>query len=294
MNPRVPTYRLYGERTAADAGFLLHCETIRERSQLHDWEIRPHRHEAFFQMLYISDGRGEMLADGRYLPFHAATAIFVPPGCVHGFRFSRDIGGLVVTVRRDWLDPLSAASGVIAAFAGGPSQIADAAAAAPLAVASLRRIAVEMAGRAAGRMILLEALVTAAVVDLTRASGNRGDEPGEPGDRDEARVEELSALIGAHFREHRPTAFYAGRIGVSAAQLNRIARAATGRSLHELIALRLIEEAKRNLVFTFLPAQSIGLELGFADAAYFSRFFKKHAGLTPAQYRTRERARLKF
>jgi AraC family transcriptional activator of pobA len=294
MNRYVPTYQLYGEEIEREGPFWLHCETIPERSRLHDWEIRPHRHQAFFQMLYISDGTGEVLNDEAYSAFAADTILFVPPGVVHGFRFSRDIGGLVVTVLRERLDIPSGASPHLAAFAAKPRIVTRAETTARLAVDSLHRIAAEIAGQDIGRMMLAEALVTAALIDLARASGSRAILSPDPADRDQQRLEQLASLINAHFREHRPAAFYAERIGISATHLNRIARARTGRSLQDLIAARLVEEARRNLVFTFLPAQSIAHDLGFSDPAYFSRFFSRHAGESPGAYRARERARLKF
>ncbi|APH74678.1 helix-turn-helix domain-containing protein [Aquibium oceanicum] len=293
MNRPVPNYQLYGETPDRGGEFWLHCETIPERSRLHEWEIRPHRHPAFFQMLYISDGSGEVLADGGYLPMARSTAVLMPPGAVHGFRFSRDIGGLVVTVLRERLDALCAASSDVAAFAASPRVIAQADARAPEAVTSLRRIEAELAGRGIARMVLLDALVTSAVIELARTGGSADVTSGEQ-DRDQARLDELAALIGAHYREHRPVAFYAEKIGVSATHLNRIARARTGHSLQGLVDLRLMEEARRNLVFTFLPAQTIALDLGFSDPAYFSRFFRRQAGETPAAFRARERARLRF
>ena len=54
----------------------------------------------------------------------------------------------------------------------------------------------------------------------------------------------------------------------------------------------MIDEAKRELVFTEMPAQEIGLRLGFADPAYFSRYFLRETGETPRAWRLRERARL--
>jgi AraC family transcriptional activator of pobA len=52
-----------------------------------------------------------------------------------------------------------------------------------------------------------------------------------------------------------------------------------------LIAGRLIEEAKRQLIFTASSVQAIALGLGFSDAAYFNRFFRRHAGNSPQAWR---------
>lgn len=286
MNGFVPTYRLYGEETGQSGQFLLHCETIPERSRLHGWEIRPHRHRAFFQMLYISDGTGDVLTEGVYRRFDPGTLIFVPPECVHGFRFSRDVGGLVVTVRRERLDVLARSGPHLAGFAATTRILADASSRAPSAVDALRRVASEMGGRAMGRVMLAEALVAIALIDLARTCGLPEERAGY-GERDLGRIEHLTSLIDAHFRDHHPASFYARRIGISAAHLNRIARARLGRSLQELIAERLMEEARRSLVFTFVPVRSIAADLGFHDPAYFSRFFSKRAGVSPATYRAR-------
>ncbi|WP_235911770.1 helix-turn-helix domain-containing protein [Mesorhizobium xinjiangense] len=290
----VPTYRLYGEGSDQSEGFWLHCETIPERSRLHDWEIRPHCHEAFFQFLYISNGSGDALRDGRWNAFAAGTLIYVPPGAVHGFRFSRDIQGLVVTIMRDRLDALGEFERTGAFFAPQLALLPAVSDAARHAVANLERIAVEMAGHGPSRTMLLEALVTTILIDLARALGSADAGAGNAGDRDGARAEQLLQLVAAHFREHRPVGFYAERLGLSPAHLNRVARAATGHSVQELVNTRLVEEARRDLIFTFLPAQSIAIKLGFSDPAYFSRFFRRHTGATPAAFRRNQRETMKL
>ncbi len=289
MRTKVPTYSLYGEGRDQDEGFWLHCETIPERSRLHDWEIRPHCHEAFFQFLYISNGSGDALRDGRWEPFSSGTLIYVPPGAVHGFRFSRDIGGLVVTIMRDRLDALGDFERSGAFFAPQLAVLPAASESARHSVANLERIAAEMTSHRTARTLLLEALVTTILIDTARALGHTDGVSGIPGDRDGARVEQLLQLVAAHFSQHRPVAFYAERLGLSPAHLNRIARAATGHSVQGLVNLRLIEEARRDLIFTFLPAQSIAMKLGFSDASYFNRFFRRHTGATPAAFRRSQR-----
>ncbi len=85
----------------------------------------------------------------------------------------------------------------------------------------------------------------------------------------------LNTLISRHFRDHHPAEFYAGHLGISATHLNRIVKAATGQSINALIANRLIDQAKRDLVFTSAHIKQIAYDLGFNDPAYFSRFFTK-------------------
>jgi AraC family transcriptional activator of pobA len=46
-------------------------------------------------------------------------------------------------------------------------------------------------------------------------------------------------------------------------------------------------EACRKLTYAPSSVASIAYELGFQDPAYFSRAFKRHAGITPKEYRER-------
>ena len=46
-------------------------------------------------------------------------------------------------------------------------------------------------------------------------------------------------------------------------------------------------EARRDLVYTAMTISQISFRLGFADPAYFSRFFAKRAGVSPSDYRAK-------
>jgi len=59
-----------------------------------------------------------------------------------------------------------------------------------------------------------------------------------------------------------------------------------------MVAKRLIETARRDLIAMPSSVQHIAYSLGFSDPAYFSRFFLKMTGETPRTFRLRERERL--
>lgn len=289
----VPEYRLYRERTGESGDFWLHCEDIPERSRLHKWEIAAHRHPALFQIFNVTAGSGEILQEDRFRPFAAPCILFVPPGAVHGFRFARDVDGMVVTALADRLHGLAATDRHVAAFAQTVRILAVSDAARDLAAAeSQARIAREIAGRAIGRTIALEAIVALSIVDLVRAWVADGREADATDDRAHTRIDALESLIAAHYRESRPVAFYAARLGLSAAHLNRIARGATGLSVQAMVARRVLEAARRDLLFTPTPVNRIAESLGFGDPAYFNRFFRKQTGMTPGAFRDAERKRL--
>ncbi|WP_413711594.1 helix-turn-helix domain-containing protein [Rhizobium sp. Rhizsp82] len=291
MTKFVPTYELYGENSGRKPDFWLHCETIPSRSSLHHWEIKLHRHESFFQILYISAGSGDAIFGTEHHQITPDTVITVPPGLTHGFRFSRDIDGFVITVLASHLKALPGGRSPLGEWLAHPhltvldKNSPDAA----YAGQTLSRLGAEFATRNSGRTDLLEAYVTIALQLTMRLSGNAA---GEGADENGRRMERLNGLMQQHLRTHKPAAFYAAELGISPTHLNRIVKAATGLGTHEMIAQRLADEAKRELVFTFGSAQEVSYRLGFADPAYFSRFFVKQTGQTPRAWRLAERAKL--
>ncbi len=289
-NP-IPSYRLYREKSEESGDFWIHSETIPERTHLHNWHIAQHKHDSFFQIFYLSAGSGEITEADGVRRLVAPCAIFIPPGAVHGFRYATDVDGLVITALADRLHSLTAADRRIAGFAAETRIVAltdDADS--DFALDCIRRLHAELGGLSPGRLLLLEPLMTAAIVALARA-GSATMEPGFD-TLDRQRMETLTTMIAAHFRAHPPVQFYAAAIGVSATHLNRLARAVTGQSVTGLIDHQLMEAARRDLIFTPTPVQAIAYSLGFSDPAYFSRFFRRHAGLSPAAFRDAERRKL--
>ena len=67
--------------------------------------------------------------------------------------------------------------------------------------------------------------------------------------------------------------------------LKRRFKAATGSSLIEYIQNLRIEQAKSLLEAGSMPVEEISAEVGYEDASFFRRLFKRLTGLTPSQYR---------
>jgi len=74
-------------------------------------------------------------------------------------------------------------------------------------------------------------------------------------------------------------------LNISTKALNRLSKVHFSKTLTELIADRIVIEAKRELYPTDKPVKAIAYELGFDDEYYFSRFFKNNATVSPQTYR---------
>lgn len=78
---------------------------------------------------------------------------------------------------------------------------------------------------------------------------------------------------------------YADRLHVSPNHLNDMVRTHTGRSAGALVQGLLLRTATAYLVGTALPVAEVARLLGFASAAYFARFFRRHTGQSPSAVR---------
>jgi AraC family transcriptional activator of pobA len=292
MKTNVPTYGLYGEASEAVPDFWIHAESIFERSSRHNWEIKQHRHDHFFQILQVRSGSGDAMIGDEVHRLESGTLVFIPEKLTHGFRFSRDIDGQVITTMTDRLPLHAGQSRRLASFVARSHVVrlaADHHDGAYIA-ATLDRIGRELAAGFGARYSLIEAYLAVVLTLASSFEASIRDEDAAT-NRDAARIARLNDLIGAHYREHLAVEFYARELGVSVTHLNRITKGQTGRTMNELLSDKIISQAKRDLVFTLSTAQEIAYGLGFADPAYFTRFFSREAGETPRQFRERERGR---
>lgn len=95
----------------------------------------------------------------------------------------------------------------------------------------------------------------------------------------------LIALIEKYYGTRHSPSEYAGLLNVSTKTLNRLTKSQLNKTVTNLITARIVTEAKRELYPGTRQVKEIAARLGFDDEAYFSRFFKRHTGMSPARYR---------
>ncbi len=97
------------------------------------------------------------------------------------------------------------------------------------------------------------------------------------------------AKIDEYFRELKEVGDYAGLLNISSGHLSEVVKMQSGKPAIKHIHERLILEARRLLFHTNSSLKEIAYELGFSDASYFNRFFRRETNLTPAAYRSKTR-----
>jgi len=114
------------------------------------------------------------------------------------------------------------------------------------------------------------------------------DDPSEP-NQTLSRPAELSRqfkmLMAKNIRAIKSPSGYSSRLNVSQSYLNESVKRITGFSIRYWIQQEILLEAKRLLYYSEFNVKQISYELGYEDPSYFSRFFRRAAGMSALEFR---------
>lgn len=251
----------------------------------------PHRHD-FFEILYLSKGSGFHVIDGNKYNIQPPCVFFMSPGQAHKIEFSSDIEGYIFiftpefylinqsnqnrliefpfffTIRQDNppLDLLKETDVEFleSLFKKGISEIAK------------------------GESYSVELLRS--VLDLILTSCSvlyKTDEKHVNKGKGHIMVKRFFQLIEENYSQNLSVAEYADRMAITPNHLTQTVNQLTGKTSSQIIKSKQILEIKRLLVHTNLSVTEIASQLGFYDQSYFTKFFKREAGISPLQYRNK-------
>ncbi|CAG9259982.1 helix-turn-helix domain-containing protein [Paraburkholderia unamae] len=288
---KIPSYELYGEASTARPPWhdAFNFEWIPERSRPNDWNIPAHRHDALLQFLYIRSGQGHVIIESEKTPFNPPCLVILPAQVVHGFAFSPEIDGLVVTAAQRALESIAkSVSSTLVAVLQRPAVIpvSGPSASDETLMPLFHMLENEFRRGAAGYTAAGMSLLMALFVQAARLIDHANVPVAALAARRSLQIRRFRELIAQHFREHRPVEFYADALDVTPPQLGRICREELGSSPTALINDHLIREAQRDLVYSGMTVKQIAHSLGFEDSAYFSRYFRKQTGATPREFQS--------
>ena len=98
-------------------------------------------------------------------------------------------------------------------------------------------------------------------------------------------VMQFGNLVDLNFKENRSVKFYAEQLAITPKYLTEIVHEVTGQSASVIIDERVMYEAKVLLNNPRLSIAQIADVLHFSDQSFLGKFFKRHIGLSPSQYR---------
>ena len=102
--------------------------------------------------------------------------------------------------------------------------------------------------------------------------------------RQEELFRRFIALVNQHSKHERSVNFYADKLCLTPHYLSSVIRETSGQTVMQWINQAVILEAKVLLKHSNLLVFQISDELNFPNPSFFSKFFKRMTGMTPAEY----------
>ncbi len=286
MNLAIPHFGLYGESAWQDDPALIHSENIASRSSPLGWVIEAHRHNQMYQCLLVESGDVTLRLDERSYTTQGPCIVWIPPGVVHSFQFSKDTKGAVVSVSQYLLSNafegrsnLTISDTLQTAFVQHFNK--DLSHWVPIRETQ-KQLQKELDSSQYGKSLVCESLMLVLVIYICRCQTN---EPTQETGSNNRLFIAFQRLVDEHYKNHLTADKYAAKLNITPSKLNRMVKHITGLSAKQFVQQRLVIEIKRRLLYTRQSADAIAYESGFKDPGYFSRFFKRATGQTPGKFR---------
>ncbi|QXW24886.1 4-hydroxyphenylacetate catabolism regulatory protein HpaA [Acinetobacter bouvetii] len=248
-----------------------------------------HRHDGFFQIHFFTKGSIRIFLDDVKYVCKAPVCFLTPPSVAHAFITDPMCEGHVLTVQQNLVWPLLQVDlkvqnivPLCISLDGLKNKNTDDLMQLERYFDDLQR---EFQSNKPNRQTALRSLVSLIFIQLIRLGDVTAPRINScSGDLSTFRS--FNELIENHFLEHWPLHEYAQALNVTETRLNDICRRVADISSKKLIFDRQMQEAKRLLIFSDSTINTVCYQLGFKDPAYFSRFFTRHAGVRPSDYRS--------
>ena len=243
----------------------------------------PHAHD-FYLLLYITQGQGSHTIDLITYDLRAGSLFFLVPGQAHSWVLSADTEGYILFFTADfYLQHYPAARLAAYPFFNPAHQPVlylppNEETLLPL----FRRVYLEREASAANQSSVVGAYLFLCLELATRQYAYVAQEQASHA---LLQIREFGLLLNQHFRTEKTVRYYAQRLHVTANHLNAICRRTLNKTASRLIQERVIAEATRLLAHSAQSVAQVAYAVGFEDASYFTRYFRKYTGHTPETFR---------
>ncbi|WP_187263583.1 helix-turn-helix domain-containing protein [Pontibacter beigongshangensis] len=133
---------------------------------------------------------------------------------------------------------------------------------------------------------IIRSLIYIVLHELEDVHQSRSPDPAPPVDRGNHILSQFKALLSEHFIQERQVSFYADKIHLTPKYFSTVIREVSGKTAGEWINEMLLLESKVRLQNKKQTIAQIAYDLNFSDPSHFGKFFKKHAGINPLEYRS--------
>jgi AraC-like DNA-binding protein len=242
----------------------------------------PHRHN-FYMICLVVKGGGTHVIDFEKIDILPNRVFFLQPEQVHFWQVKPKSTLAVVQFSADYLTGLTDYKGIPAIHSPAGSYVDLSDDTATFFLYTLKRIEFENAKNELHSDKIIQSnivILLAEIERLLKYGSVRRDQKNKY-----TILENFKKLVNDKYKEINTVSEFAGLLNITPNYLNIVIKETTGQTAIDLLHKRIILEAKRLMINQKLDVVQIAYELGFKDASYFSRFFKRATGQSPTGFR---------
>lgn len=261
-----------------------YIKTFQSHRAEHPFVMEPHSHD-FYLLMIFTKGTGKHTIDLINYNVKPGSVFFMNPGQVHSWKLSEDADGYILFFN-SFFYTMNRQETRINSF---PFYGTNKLHALDLNKKQLKDIEplfnlLNAENRIAS---LVQHSILRALLDALLFKLSFFIEPDNTATTNISIIPKLESLIEQYYKEHLPSSFYADQLNISLQRMNMYTKNYLNKTVTDLLNERLLNEAKRLLVYTDKSVSEIAYDLNFNDNSYFNRFFKRSEKETPEQFRKR-------
>lgn len=245
---------------------------------------KPHKHDAYFELIYLSEGAGFHWIDTQKIQITPPMVFFLS-GQLHYWEMTSIPKGYVMLFREGFFDFIK--QNTLLNLIRSVEDIIDVQLSPDDNLDFLfAEMEKEYKNPSSNAGELIQGYLQVVLVKLLRHKEQMHTAYGTA-TTDQVYRKFVHVLRSANPISNLKVNEVAEQLHVSPQYLNVITRKASGKSASELISEQVILEAKRYLLHSDKNVSEIAFSLNFSDPSHFVKYFRKQTGETPQAFRSR-------
>ncbi len=249
----------------------------------------PHRHD-MYEIFLITEGQGTLWIDFQAYSLTPPVLCLIPPGQVHAWKIvGYGSGSLIFLTRGFFVESAENSTDLLElSFLNTPDrgslipipkqQVSD-------MVWLCNKLEQEIETPRLDQDAMLHSSINLLLIEAHRTAMGIQSTPRDEKTPVSLLTKRFLQLVETRFLLTSSLEDYATFLHVTTNHLTETIKQATGKPAGRIIRERLLMEAKRLLQYSDMSTSEIAYKLGFEDASYFSRFFRKYTSLSPSGFR---------
>jgi len=243
-----------------------------------------HKHDFYF-ILAIQNGSGTHEIDFVQHPVTRNTIFLMRPGQAHKLNLKKNCTGYLIEFSPGFYHPRDKKSYYRFRKATNKNYCKPENNRFAKLLGILDNIYIEFSEQQDGYIDIIKSGLEIFIIEYNRESVNSEILSNKTNPYLQDRFEDFTELLNNNITSLKLVSHYTELMNITSYQLNEITKSAVDKTASELITDQIILEAKRYLLATTNQIKDIADMLGYEDVSYFIRFFKKHTGYSPDNYR---------